>query len=367
MHRGKLDLQARNRGYAPQTDAGVRAGLAAHGAAPGGASLMESERLAATWAIEMGMYCVWRSDDARCVDFCSRIGRDHRCFCGHRMRAHDVASLSRRGQPPACVVENCRCTSFDFIPSRPEEVGDWHLLRRRGFDVRTWTVKCRCGHSHTKHARIAGRARRCRERGCQCSGFDAPSQCVVCERPLRDHRTVVETERERRERGLPVGEAYLPLHGESESTRAAVFGGGGGGAVRDFELERALRPAFGGGIGGGFSGSPRTMQTQRQLGDAAAVAWDGSFGFDAAEEEGEYMGVDDRPTRGRGRMTAEENEVVADFQRRLTAFFSKAAPAKLWRVPELALKYAANETRLWLILRRRYPSFFCGERAAEFL
>ena len=40
-------MRARAEGYAPRSDDGVRAGLASHGAAPGGASLMEQERLAA--------------------------------------------------------------------------------------------------------------------------------------------------------------------------------------------------------------------------------------------------------------------------------------------------------------------------------
>eukprot|EP00955_Chlamydomonas_euryale_P113298 366209-Chlamydomonas_euryale.AAC.3 len=34
---------------------------------------------------------------------------------------------------------------------RPEEVGEWWLPRRKGFNVHTWRAKCRCGHAHDVH------------------------------------------------------------------------------------------------------------------------------------------------------------------------------------------------------------------------
>lgn len=360
-----MDYRARAEGYAPRSDDGVRAGLARHGAAPGGATLMEQERLAAVAAIQTGVYCVWRCDDPRAKDFCTRIGRDHRCFCGHRMRAHDLAFLADQAQPPPCLVAGCKCESFDFIPSRPEEVGDWHLVRRRGFDVQQWSVKCRCTHSHMAHACRIGRPRRCTVRGCKCSFFEATSQCVVCERPLADHRTVVETERERQGRGLPVRDAYLPLCGESEATRAAVFGSSGaiGGpsvgrsrAPGTFSVERSLRPAFGGGGGGGFG---RRGPRVDVLGDSGVRAADeGDDGVLAAARCDGFAFADDEPI---------DQVALDEFQRRLTRFYEAAAPAKLHRVPAMALKFYCDPTALWLRLRRKYPSYFCGERAADYL
>ena len=40
---------------------------------------------------------------------------------------------------------NCACRRFEFVPRRPEEVGEWWLPRRRGFKVHAWKAKCRYG------------------------------------------------------------------------------------------------------------------------------------------------------------------------------------------------------------------------------
>lgn len=51
-----------------------------------------------------------------------------------------------------CNVSQCRCLMFCFIPSRPEEVGEFWLKRRATFDPKAWRAQCRCKHSHENHA-----------------------------------------------------------------------------------------------------------------------------------------------------------------------------------------------------------------------
>lgn len=51
-----------------------------------------------------------------------------------------------------CKVSQCCCLMFCFIPSRPEEVGEFWLKRRATFDPKAWRAQCRCKHSHEEHA-----------------------------------------------------------------------------------------------------------------------------------------------------------------------------------------------------------------------
>ncbi|CAJ1350110.1 unnamed protein product [Effrenium voratum] len=87
---------------------------------------------------------VWRNASS-CHDFCGRIGPMSRCFCGHDYGAH-AWSKGRKELRPAC--SSCHCKGFRYMPRRPEEIGEWWLPRRKGFDVRIWRAKCKCHHSH---------------------------------------------------------------------------------------------------------------------------------------------------------------------------------------------------------------------------
>lgn len=62
-----------------------------------------------------------------------------------------------------CTLPGCRCQGFTFIPSHPEEVGEFWLRRRTGFDPAAWRAKCRCKHTHEEHAATGARA--CGTRG----------------------------------------------------------------------------------------------------------------------------------------------------------------------------------------------------------
>jgi hypothetical protein len=58
--------------------------------------------------------------------------------------------------------QHCKCKSFAFIPSRPEDVGEFWFQRRRNFNVSEYRVKCRCKHAHDVHDPIM---RKCKEKG----------------------------------------------------------------------------------------------------------------------------------------------------------------------------------------------------------
>ncbi|CAN0141725.1 unnamed protein product, partial [Discosporangium mesarthrocarpum] len=94
-----------------------------------------------------------------------------RCFCGCTYAQHSF----RKGLAlPVCV--SCECRGFDFVPSRPEEVGEWWLPRRQGFDASKWRAKCRCMHGHDSHHPVR---RTCSV--CSCRGFFSAYGCVACD------------------------------------------------------------------------------------------------------------------------------------------------------------------------------------------
>mmetsp|Transcript_38068 Transcript_38068/g.72980 ORF Transcript_38068/g.72980 Transcript_38068/m.72980 type:complete len:377 (+) Transcript_38068:326-1456(+) len=191
----------------------VEWGIKQFGPAPGGKKLMKQEHEAAMHALHTGVYVTWRSTPSG-TD-CSRVGPSHKCFCGHRYSDHSLAAKGKtRGTIPKCTL--CPCRAFDFVPSRPEEVGEWWLPRRKGFNVHAWRAKCRCGKAHDEHDPVS--------RGGCCSGFSSSYLCVVCECHQEQHETVFESELERAQAGRPVGKEFMPL-ADMPETQRLVLGG----------------------------------------------------------------------------------------------------------------------------------------------
>ena len=62
-----------------------------------------------------------------------------------------------------CKEGGCKCKGFTWIPSRPEEVGEFWFQRRRDFDQSMWRAKCRCKHSHEEHDPVG--IHRCKAKG----------------------------------------------------------------------------------------------------------------------------------------------------------------------------------------------------------
>ncbi|XP_063081630.1 protein FAM221B isoform X2 [Cavia porcellus] len=125
---------------------------------------------------------------------CYRIGDESKCFCGHLLKQHQI--ISDISVP--CAVSQCRCLIFCFIPSRPEEVGEFWLRRRATFNPMAWRAQCRCKHSHEDHA--ANGAHPCRHHGCFCNYFESNFLCAACDRRWEEHETFFEKEETGRRR-----------------------------------------------------------------------------------------------------------------------------------------------------------------------
>ncbi|XP_015416018.1 PREDICTED: protein FAM221B [Myotis davidii] len=155
------------------------------------------EKNAALKATQTGLYIGWR-----CPHYlwdCFRIGDESKCFCGHLLREHRI--ISDISVP--CNVNQCRCLMFCFIPSSPEEVGEFWLKRRATFDPKAWRAQCRCKHSHENHA--ATGCHPCRVKGCCCYCFESNFLCAACDRRWEEHETFFETEETRRRGRRPRG------------------------------------------------------------------------------------------------------------------------------------------------------------------
>ncbi|KAL8204146.1 UNVERIFIED_CONTAM: hypothetical protein K2H54_068349 [Gekko kuhli] len=180
--------------------------------------LFHLEREAALKSLETGLYIGWR-----CPEYlwdCFRVGDESKCFCGHQLKQHQIY-VERRATVP-CTLPDCKCQSFMFIPSRPEEVGEFWLQRRTGFNPATWRAQCRCKHTHEEHAPLGSRA--CGAPGCSCMAFTSSFLCAACDRRWEEHETFFESEETRRKGGRPYGEAYLPF-AEMPELRNAVLTG----------------------------------------------------------------------------------------------------------------------------------------------
>ncbi|XP_017713273.1 PREDICTED: protein FAM221B isoform X3 [Rhinopithecus bieti] len=147
---------------------------------------------------------------------CFRIGDESRCFCGHLLREHRI--ISDVSVP--CKVSQCRCLMFCFIPSRPEEVGEFWLKRRATFDPKAWRAQCCCKHSHEEHAATGSHP--CRHHGCCCGCFESNFLCAACDRRWEEHETFFETQRTRRRGGRPHGADYVPF-AEMSVLREAIL------------------------------------------------------------------------------------------------------------------------------------------------
>ncbi|XP_038646647.1 protein FAM221B-like [Scyliorhinus canicula] len=180
--------------------------------------LFDPEREAALEALQTGIYIGWRCPEYKWD--CIRVGVKSKCFCGHLLAEHERFTGTSVRVP--CVVAGCQCRAYAFIPSRPEDVGEFWLRKRRNFDPSAWRAKCRCKHNHEEHN--VGGSHSCKAGGCSCPGFDSNFLCAACDKHWEQHQTFFETEAHRKEAGLPYGEAYLPF-AEMPNLRNAVLSG----------------------------------------------------------------------------------------------------------------------------------------------
>lgn len=165
----------------------------------GARKMLEWEFKHAKEAIDSQIYVTYRSSDK---ESCMRIGSFSRCFCGHLFKVHN----KQVGKKLVTNCKDCDCKHFEFVPRRPEEVGQWWLVRRKGFDVTKWKALCKCKHDHTEHK---PNEKKCKK--CSCFRFMADFCCVSCEKKQEEHQTIYETEEERKMLKLPVQVHFMPL------------------------------------------------------------------------------------------------------------------------------------------------------------
>mmetsp|Transcript_16530 Transcript_16530/g.27111 ORF Transcript_16530/g.27111 Transcript_16530/m.27111 type:complete len:258 (+) Transcript_16530:52-825(+) len=212
----------------PRSENDVLAALQKYGPAPGGKKLLDLERENALWSLQSEIYATYRSVSTN--KDCTRIGPSSKCFCAHNLSDHDLRS-------PMVKCKLCRCKHFAYVPCRPEEIGEWWLVRRKEFKIHEWVPKCRCGHGPFSHAPDSSRRCSCTS----CKGFSSHFLCLNCDGHWEDHDCVFETEAERRAAGRPVGDAYMPLH-ETPAIADCVFGAKPPGPSL-VNMQRKIRPA----------------------------------------------------------------------------------------------------------------------------
>lgn len=179
-------------------------------------TLLERETTAALSAIESGIYIGWR-----CPEYtwdCIRLCEGSRCFCNHKLSEH-MPFIGKTPLP--CNFTKCTCKSFAFIPERPEDIGEWWLQKRPGFDKISWRAKCKCKHTHDKHD---PKSRRCKVKSCVCFTFESDFLCAACDKHWEDHETFFDSTNSRLEKGLPVGQNYVPFNEIPEMRDLALSG-----------------------------------------------------------------------------------------------------------------------------------------------
>lgn len=241
--------------YGTTTEADIEDAIEKYGVTPGGSAMLKSEEKAARESIASGIYVSWLPHPNRThltsaayegirdgTSQCARVGSESLCLCGHQLSQHQkvISNKSRRGyiRPPACSVKGCRGCSgegFAYCPSRPEEVGQWWLPRRKNFAIKEWVE----------------RVRAVPEDYC----------CLGCEQKVSDHETVFEYRTDRVARGGAVEEAYVPLSDNPWLTNQVLGDGGGREEKGSYARPRRIGPSSGSGSksysgsGGGESGA----------------------------------------------------------------------------------------------------------------
>ncbi|CAM9906076.1 unnamed protein product [Discosporangium mesarthrocarpum] len=122
------------------------------------------------------IYVHWRNSEGR---ECIRVKGPCLCLCGHTFKAHKWWAKG-----VGCRCPGYMCPGFSYLPRQ----GSWALL-------------CTCKHLTGEHHQ-SGRLCPCRAEGCTCPTLN-PSYTCLCGEAWGSHSTAVNTNKERREKGMP--------------------------------------------------------------------------------------------------------------------------------------------------------------------
>ena len=109
---------------------------------------------------------------------CKAIGPSSLCFCKHRYRNHNFDNVTNK----KVNCKNCKCKLFNYIPVHG-----------------SLDIKCGCHHSYEDHDPVTKKCLKCKN----CSKFSSNYTCD-CGMPYDKHTTLIETRKERMEKGKTV-------------------------------------------------------------------------------------------------------------------------------------------------------------------
>jgi hypothetical protein len=109
---------------------------------------------------------------------CKAIGPSSMCFCKHRYRNHNFDNVTNK----KVNCKNCKCKLFNYIPVHG-----------------SLDIKCGCHHSYEDHDPVTKKCLKCKN----CSKFSSNYTCD-CGMPYDKHTTLIETRKERMEKGKTV-------------------------------------------------------------------------------------------------------------------------------------------------------------------
>ena len=109
---------------------------------------------------------------------CKAIGPSSLCFCKHRYRNHNFDNITNK----KVNCKNCKCKLFNYIPVHG-----------------SLDIKCNCHHSYEVHDPVSKKCFKCSK----CPKFSSNYTCD-CGMPYDKHYTLIETRKERMEKGKQV-------------------------------------------------------------------------------------------------------------------------------------------------------------------
>ena len=109
---------------------------------------------------------------------CKAIGPSSLCFCKHRYRNHNFDNVTNK----KVNCKNCKCKLFNYIPVHG-----------------SLDIKCFCHHSYEDHDPVIKKCLKCKN----CEKFSSNYTCD-CGMPYDKHCTLIETRKERMEKGKQV-------------------------------------------------------------------------------------------------------------------------------------------------------------------
>ena len=137
----------------PTDISSIEHGITSYGIAPNSSRMLSNEIKASKESINNGIYITYiptdtyqltslASDEIRnSIGQCCRISSSSLCICGHDLQNHDEVKSFKSSiyiKPPRCKQCSHRCKGYNYIPSLPEECGQWWLSRRKDFNLEQW-------------------------------------------------------------------------------------------------------------------------------------------------------------------------------------------------------------------------------------